>query len=101
MRYNHHYDNGCLVIKLEGEMDHCSTENLRREIDGLIDKFRPALLMLDYQQINFMDSAGIGFILGRYKRMKSYDGMVEIKNARNSIQRILKMACIDQLMHVG
>ncbi len=82
-------------------MDHCSTENLRREIDGLIDKYRPVHLELDYRNINFMDSAGIGFILGRYKRMKEYDGTVEIKNARNSIKRIIRMACIDRLMHVN
>ena len=100
MRYDHSYHNGCLLIRLEGELDHCGAETLRREVDGLVDKYRPALLKLDYGQVGFMDSAGIGFILGRYKRMKAHDGRVEIKNARNSLKRIFRMACIDRLMHV-
>ena len=56
-----------LTVYLTGEIDHCVAEGLRNEIEMLIVAHDPHRLILDFSQVSFMDSSGIGMIIGRYK----------------------------------
>ena len=58
-----------LTVYLTGEIDHCVAEGLRNEIEMLIVAHDPHRLILDFSQVSFMDSSGIGMIIGRYKTM--------------------------------
>ena len=56
-----------MVARLSGELDHHHTQKLREEIDRNVQKERPARLALDFAGVEFMDSSGIGLVLGRYR----------------------------------
>ena len=58
-----------MVARLSGELDHHHTQKLREEIDRNVQKERPARLALDFAGVEFMDSSGIGLVLGRYRQI--------------------------------
>lgn len=92
MKYK--YLNGKLVIYLEEELDVSSCKTLRGIIDGYIMKFQPYELVLDLTDVKFMDSSGIGLILGRYNLVKLLDSKMKVVNASPSIQRVLELSKI-------
>ena len=55
------------IRKLEEEIDHCSSEKIRKRIDYEIEIHIPKKVVFDLQNVNFMDSSGIGLLIGRYK----------------------------------
>ena len=55
---------------LDGEIDHHTASVMRNEIDSSIEKNMPSMLILDFRDVTFMDSSGIGFIIGRYNQLK-------------------------------
>ena len=61
-----------LVIELTEEIDHHTTEKIRRKIDDDITRYMPRKVIFDFNKVSFMDSAGIGMIIGRYKLFKNY-----------------------------
>lgn len=97
MRYN--YENGKLEIFLDGEIDIKSCKVLRGVIDGYIMKYQPEELILDLTDVNFMDSSGIGLIIGRYNLVRLLDTKMTVANASENIKRIIelsnvKMECV-------
>ncbi len=92
MKYK--YLNGKLAIYLEEELDVSSCKTLRGIIDGYIMKFQPYELVLDLTDVKFMDSSGIGLILGRYNLIKLLDSKMKVINASPSIQRVLELSQI-------
>ena len=56
-----------LLVEITEEIDHHTTEKMRREIDENITRFMPRKVVFDFDKVSFMDSAGIGMIIGRYK----------------------------------
>jgi len=91
-------NNGIMEIRLFGEMDHHSAKTAREEIDAAITFENPMILRLDLSQINFCDSSGLGFIMGRYRRMQSIGGSLTLVNPSGPAQKILKLAGLDRLI---
>ena len=87
-----------LVVRLEGELDHSAAARLRAELDGLIQKSGARRLMLDLSGLDFMDSSGIGLIIGRYKLMARRGGSVAVVGSNARIDRIFDMAGLYQLV---
>lgn len=87
-----------LVACLSGEIDHHSAAKLREEIDTAIESSYPELLILDFGGVTFMDSSGIGLVMGRYKLMRNISGNVVIENAPKNIKKVFKMSGIDKLL---
>lgn len=83
---------------LSGEIDHHSAAMLREEIDRAIESSYPEVLILDFGGVTFMDSSGIGLVMGRYKLMQNISGKVIIENAPKSIRKVFKMSGIDKLL---
>lgn len=83
-----------LVVHLPSELDHHCTEELRREIDMAIQREPIQELEFDFSKTIFMDSAGIGIIIGRYKLMQALDGKVITSNMSRQIQRVLALSGI-------
>ncbi|MEG0145191.1 MAG: anti-sigma factor antagonist, partial [Clostridia bacterium] len=81
-----------VVVKLSGELDHSAAERIRPEIDELIRDPKVTRLVFDLGGINFMDSSGIGIILGRYRLMHRRGGTVADKGVGRQIDRIFEMA---------
>ena len=63
-----------LVVRLSGDLDHSAATRLRGELDGLIEGTGAKKLVLDVSDVPFMDSSGIGLVIGRYKRMSRRGG---------------------------
>lgn len=84
-----------LVAKLSGEIDHHGAGLLREQIDTRATDASPAVLVLDFSAVTFMDSSGIGLILGRHKLMTALGGVVMVQKAPADIRRMLAIAGID------
>ena len=81
-----------LVAELFGEMDHHAAEKVRRDIDEMMKSYDAKHLIFDFTKVTFMDSAGIGIVLGRYKKVKQDGGTVAIVQCSPRIRTILNMA---------
>lgn len=90
MKYT--YDEGKLSINLEEELDMKSCKVLRTVIDGYIMKYQPKEFTIDLSEVKFMDSSGIGLLLGRYNLIKLLDGKMVIINPTSSIKRMLELS---------
>jgi stage II sporulation protein AA (anti-sigma F factor antagonist) len=88
-----------LQISLKGELDHHNAEYARSWIDAVLKDLSIRELVLDMKGVSFMDSSGIGVILGRYRTLAERGGNMTIKNASKSIARILKMSGIYTLVN--
>ena len=84
-------DNG-LYVTLQGEIDHHTAIGIRSEIDAMIYEERPARLSLDMSEIDFMDSSGLGLIMGRYALMQKIGGELSLIAPNERIMKILKLA---------
>ncbi|NLN56025.1 MAG: STAS domain-containing protein [Clostridiales bacterium] len=98
MNYRIDTQNGIMDIILLGEMDHHSAKTAREEIDAAITFESPMILRLDLSSIRFCDSAGLGFIMGRYRKMQTIGGSLTLVNPSDSVVRILKLAGFDKLI---
>ncbi|KAB3532785.1 anti-sigma F factor antagonist [Alkaliphilus pronyensis] len=81
-----------LVVKLEGELDHHVSEEIRQELDELIEKKRCKLLIFDLSGLHFMDSSGIGVIMGRYKSISKNGGKVCVIKVSDKIDKIFNLS---------
>ena len=87
-----------LVAALSGEIDHHVAGRLRQDIDGEMTLCGTKDLVFDFTNVEFMDSSGIGMVLGRYKRVSQYGGSVTIRNADRLVKQILDMSGVFTLM---
>ena len=87
-----------LLIKINEEKDHHSVEKLRRKADNEITRYMPRKVIFDFNKVSFMDSAGIGMIIGRYKTANLLGGTVEMKNVKPSIRKIFEMSGVLKLI---
>lgn len=90
-----------LRVFLRGEIDHHTAQAMREEIDQTIEENPPQELILDFGGVTFMDSSGIGLVMGRYKLMASFGGRVIVVNMTSHIKKIMKLAGLDQLAVIG
>ncbi len=86
-----------LTVYLEGEIDHHSAKNMREEIDSAITFNMPSLLILDFGGVTFMDSSGIGLVMGRFKNLQKSGAKLNLSNLSANIYKIMKLAGIDRL----
>ncbi len=94
------YSDGRLTVSLSGEIDHHSVREIRGEIDRQICYRRAGEVILDLAGVTFMDSSGLGLILGRYTRAKENGGALKIKDPGKSAQRVLKLAGTEKLIPI-
>ncbi len=83
---------------LSGEIDHHAAREIRLSIDERIQTLYPGLLILDFEKVTFMDSSGIGLIMGRYRSMQSIGGKVTVKNAQKPLLRVMRLAGLEKLV---
>ena len=86
-----------LLIKVTEEIDHHTTEEIRRKADYEITRYMPRKVIFDFSNVEFMDSAGIGMVLGRYKMMKMLGGSLEMINVSPMLKKIFEMSGITKI----
>ncbi|AIS52407.1 anti-sigma F factor antagonist [Thermoanaerobacter kivui] len=81
-----------LIAKIEGELDHHVSENIKNAINEEYVKKSCRNLIFDLKNVNFMDSSGIGVIIGRYKKVKENNGKVAIVNANKQLHKLIEVS---------
>ena len=87
-----------LVIRLSGELDHSEAARVRGEMDDLIDDTGVRRLVFDLSDLKFMDSSGIGLIIGRYKRLSRRGGSVAVAGPDARIDKLFRMCGVYQVV---
>ena len=89
-----------MYVYLEGEIDHHCAKGMRAEIDKKIQEEKPEVVILDFSSVSFMDSSGIGLVMGRYKMMNENGGNVAIANAPKSIKKVMQLSGLDKIARI-
>lgn len=90
-----------LVFKIKEEIDDCSVQKIRRRADYEIERYMPRKVIFDFDSVTFMDSAGIGLIIGRYKFTNMLGGKLEVANLTQSVKKIFEMSGILKLIPIA
>ena len=91
---------GVLEVTLKGEIDHHGAVSVRSRIDAKISETSPKKTVIDLSGIDFMDSSGLGLIMGRYALMQKMGGALSVKNPNERIVRIFEMAGLDKIVEI-
>ena len=86
-----------ITALLSGDIDHHTAKDIRETIDARAEECKPQLLKLDFRQVDFMDSSGIGLIMGRYKLMQTLGGALRVVNVPGYIARVIRLSGLDKL----
>ena len=89
-----------LSIEIEGDVDHHTAKFIRGEIDKAIFYYRPKVALLNVGSVDFMDSSGLGLILGRYTSVREVGGVLKIVNPSKEVEKILSLAGIERLIPI-
>ena len=87
-------ENKRLTFEIHEEIDEYVVQNMRRRIDNEIQRYMPKEVIFDFNKVSFMDSAGIGLIIGRYKLASMLGGKVEVTNLTVQVRKIFEMSGI-------
>ena len=87
-----------LTADIKGDIDHHSASYLRQNIDKSMKEFNCSNLILDFSEVGFMDSSGIGVVLGRYKKLAKTGGQLYISGCTVYIEKLLDMAGVFSLV---
>ncbi len=87
-----------LIVKLSGEIDHHTSVELREEVDREIGLRNIVNLVLDFDEVTFMDSSGIGVIVGRYKQIQARGGKTMIIRVKPQVDKILEISGLKKIL---
>jgi stage II sporulation protein AA (anti-sigma F factor antagonist) len=82
----------CLIIRLNEELDHHNAIRIREKADKLIDRNNIKHIIFDFSGAGFMDSAGIGVVMGRYKKVIFIGGKTAVANVSTAVDRIFRLS---------
>ena len=100
MKYTYEEEKNNLKIKLNEELDMNSCKVLRTIVDGYIMKYSPVSCELDMTEVKFMDSSGLGFIMGRYNLLNMLDASLVVYTGDGSIKKIINMSNLGEKIKV-
>ena len=82
---------------LSGEIDHHTARVLRETIDAAVARSKPRMVRWDFSGVGFMDSSGIGLVMGRYRLVSGYGGALRVVGASERLLRVMKLAGLERL----
>lgn len=91
-------DGDRIIVRLTGELDHCCAPSVRRQLDDLIALPFVRLLILDFSALTFMDSSGIGVLLGRYRLLRDRGATMAVAHMNEHVSRIFHMSGMDRVI---
>ena len=100
MESKYYNEDKLLILKLTEEIDECTVQKIRRKADYEIERYMPRKVIFDFNSVTFMDSAGIGLIIGRYRIANMLGGTVEIANVVDSIRKVLELSGILKIIKI-
>jgi len=87
-----------LTVRIRGELDHHTAEQVRAELDELLADERVQHLFIDMKGLTFMDSSGIGVLIGRYRTLARRKGTVSVQNMSPLVERIFQLSGLHQII---
>ena len=87
-----------LIFKMDEEIDECTAQKIRRRLDNEIEKHMPKEIIFDFSDVSFMDSAGIGLLIGRYKLANMLGGKVQVANMTSPVRKIFQMSGMQRII---
>jgi stage II sporulation protein AA (anti-sigma F factor antagonist) len=93
-------EDNVLYFFITEEIDHHTTEKIRRKMDYEITRFMPRKVVFDFSKVTFMDSAGIGLLIGRYKLAKMLGGVTTMINTNKNIEKVFEMSGILKIIPI-
>ncbi|MBR2743326.1 MAG: anti-sigma factor antagonist [Clostridia bacterium] len=100
MQITYEYNGGGLTVYLSGELDHHTAKKTRDAIDDIISMKDVKKLTIDMSGVVFMDSSGIGLVLGRYKLLCELGATLELRVKNAQIRRIFEMSGVNRLIRI-
>ena len=98
--FEYSLDGDSLEIKLVGEIDHHNAVRVRGELDALIFERRPSRAVLDLSEVGFMDSSGLGLIMGRYALVRDLGGTLLLRAPSAAVTKILALAGMERMIKI-
>lgn len=89
-----------LLLKIDEEIDHHSAEKIRKRADYEIQIHIPKKVVFDFDNVAFMDSSGIGMLIGRYKLTSMFGGKTSMVNVKPTIQKVLEMSGVLKIIPI-
>lgn len=89
-----------MLVKINAELDHHIACRLRESVDAKIKGSNTKNVIFDFSRVSFMDSSGIGVIMGRYKITRILGGKVVIFGVKKQVRRIIEMSGIDKIIEI-
>jgi stage II sporulation protein AA (anti-sigma F factor antagonist) len=89
-----------LFCRLNGEIDHHTALPIRLDIDERIEACRPQTVILDFSNVTFMDSSGIGLVMGRYKILNELGGTLEVTGLSDNSYKVMRLAGLDRIANI-
>lgn len=90
-------ENEVLTAYLEGELDHHAAAPIREQIDREIELHCPKKVVIDFAELTFMDSSGIGLVMGRYKTASQVGATLAVRNVSNQTYKVMRLSGIDRI----
>lgn len=84
--------NTTLMVRLFGEIDHHCAEDVRKRVEGQLEKIKGKNIIFIFDEVSFMDSSGIGMVLGRYKKTKSLGGTTVMCGAKEKVLEVFRLS---------
>ncbi len=89
-----------LIVTMEGDIDHHTCEKLRSVVDDTLEQIRGKHILFCFSKVSFMDSSGIGVLIGRYKLVQRLHGKIAVFGAGERIKEIFHLSALDQLFPI-
>lgn len=93
-------DEGKLTMRLNGELDLVVAEKFRAEADAMLLKYNPKLMVINLEAVPFIDSSGLGALLGRYKKISEAGGKIVLVAVKTPVMRILELSGFHKIMEI-
>jgi len=100
MHVDMEHHRGVLIVRLSGELDHHTADLVRMQMDEAIQRRQCEHLILSLKDLQFMDSSGLGVILGRYKLIKNKGGKMVVGDVNPPVYRLLEMSGLFKIMPI-
>ena len=94
------FENGILSAKILGDLDHHCAKFVREKIDSSIFEHKPRAVLLDLSSVEFMDSSGLGLILGRYNTASEIGADFRICSPSSGVKKVLELAGIERIIKI-
>ena len=98
--YESAFEGEALTVRIKGEIDHHNAVRIRQSIDTEIYSARPKKLIFELSRVDFMDSSGLGLILGRFASVRDVGGELIVKNPTQNVMKILKLAGAERIIKI-